>query len=187
LNVRELADRQVILDILHRYCRGVDRLDKSLIGSAYFPDAWDDHGTFKARGSECADVIIERIAKQADSSMHCISNVLFEVAGIDVIHTEAYFIAWLAFRRGEQPYTRTLGGRYVDRFERRRGRWAIANRVVVHEFSRIDPVVELWPSSSNMHTGARSREDITYTKVQLDREPFVSDIYYGPTSRGTAQ
>lgn len=40
----ELADRQQILDCIHRYCRGVDRFDRALVLSVYHPDAIDDHG-----------------------------------------------------------------------------------------------------------------------------------------------
>lgn len=180
MELRELIDRQLILDTIHRYCRGVDRLDKALIASSYHPDAWDDHGTFKVRGSECADVIVARIAQQANSSMHCITNVLFDQLSDDIVNTEAYFVAWLAFFRGDGAFTRGLGGRYVDRFERRNDIWRIANRVVVHEWSRIDPVGEPWPPSLNMHQGQRSREDVTYTGSQLERDRFVTSVYVGP-------
>lgn len=177
MDTEELIDRQLILDVIHRYCRGVDRLDKDLIASSYHPDAWDDHGTFKVRGSQCADVIVARIAQQANSSMHCITNVSYERLANDVVNTEAYFVAWLAFARGDGSFTRGLGGRYVDRFERRDNAWRIANRVVVHEWSRIDPIGEAWPPSLNMHQGQRSREDVTYTGKQLDRDGFVTDVY----------
>jgi SnoaL-like domain len=180
VEIQELIDRQLIQDAIYRYCRGVDRLDKELIASSYHPDAWDDHGTFKVRGTECADVIVARIAQQASSSMHCITNVLYERIARDVVNTEAYFVAWLAFERGNSAFTRGLGGRYIDRFERRDSIWRIANRVVVHEWSRIDPIAEAWPPSLNMHQGRRSRDDITYTGQQLDRDSFVSGVYSGP-------
>ncbi len=35
--IREFLDRQEILDCIHRYCRGVDRLDAELLASAYHP------------------------------------------------------------------------------------------------------------------------------------------------------
>src|SRR5882724_2908499 len=44
--LRQLLDRQAILDCLHRYTRGVDRLDRQLLLSAYHADAIDDHGLF---------------------------------------------------------------------------------------------------------------------------------------------
>ena len=44
--VRELKDRQEIYDCLMRYCRGIDRLDRDMLLSAYHPDAVDDHGVY---------------------------------------------------------------------------------------------------------------------------------------------
>src|SRR3546814_11593208 len=42
--VRELYDKQKIREVVTRYCRGVDRMDRDLFLSAYHPDAIDDHG-----------------------------------------------------------------------------------------------------------------------------------------------
>ena len=39
--VRELKDRQEIYDCIMRYCRGIDRLDRDMLLSAYHPDAVD--------------------------------------------------------------------------------------------------------------------------------------------------
>ena len=36
--LRELLDRQAITDCIHRYCRGVDRMDREATCSAYHPD-----------------------------------------------------------------------------------------------------------------------------------------------------
>jgi hypothetical protein len=179
MDLQELIDRQQIVDTIYRYCRGVDRLDKELIASAYHPDAWDDHGTFKVRGSECPDVIVNRLQKQCKASMHCITNVLVDFRSDKLADTEAYFVAWLAFDRPDGQYTRSLGGRYVDQFARRDDVWRIANRVVVYEWSRIDRIVEPWPSGAKMHPGLRSRDDVTYTHTQIERGRFIGEIYTG--------
>ena len=44
--VRELRDRQDILDCLTRYSRGLDRHDSELLASVYHGDAVDHHGEF---------------------------------------------------------------------------------------------------------------------------------------------
>ena len=41
--VRQLVDRQEILDCMHRYARGVDRMDAELLQSAFHEDALDCH------------------------------------------------------------------------------------------------------------------------------------------------
>lgn len=35
--LENLLDRQAILDCIHRYCRGVDRMDRQLTLSVYHP------------------------------------------------------------------------------------------------------------------------------------------------------
>ena len=55
--LRKLLDRQEILDCLTRYCRGVDRLDKSILLSAYHPDARDDHGLFVGHATEFWELV----------------------------------------------------------------------------------------------------------------------------------
>jgi SnoaL-like domain len=44
--LRDLRDRQDILDCINSYGRGLDRLDADLIRNAYHADAIDQHGTF---------------------------------------------------------------------------------------------------------------------------------------------
>jgi hypothetical protein len=57
--VGELKDRQDILDCLMRYSRGVDRLDRELLRSAYHPDAVDDHGMFAGGRDAFVDWVVD--------------------------------------------------------------------------------------------------------------------------------
>src|SRR3546814_19513011 len=41
-----LCNRMEISDLLSRYCRGIDRLDKKLISDVYWPDAMDNNGVY---------------------------------------------------------------------------------------------------------------------------------------------
>ena len=53
--IDELLAKQEIRDALMRYSRGIDLLDLELVKSAYHPDAYDDHGTFKGNAFEFAE------------------------------------------------------------------------------------------------------------------------------------
>ncbi|HEX8056538.1 MAG TPA: nuclear transport factor 2 family protein, partial [Novosphingobium sp.] len=44
--VRDLAARRDIADAVHRYMRGLDRLDPALQRTAFHDDAWIDAGIF---------------------------------------------------------------------------------------------------------------------------------------------
>ena len=66
---REMKDRQEIYDCIMRYCRGIDRLDREVLLSAYHPDAIDDHGSTYVGGVEgFADALVATMV--ADFALH---------------------------------------------------------------------------------------------------------------------
>jgi hypothetical protein len=127
--VRELSDRQEILDCLHRYCRAVDRFDRELLLSVYHPDAVDDHGAFVGSPQAFVDWALGYHAEHQLSHHHMIFNPTIDLQG-DVAHSEVY---WLFFGENKTKPNTLAIGRYLDRFERRDGRWAIAARVCISE------------------------------------------------------
>lgn len=130
--VLELRDRQAILDCLMRYARGVDRLDRELLLSAYHDDAIDDHGMFVGNREDFADWVAQMHSSTHLSHQHCLFNHSCELDG-DVAHTETYYMFVGMNRQGDT--LSMSGGRYLDRFERRDGRWAIAARVCVRDWA----------------------------------------------------
>lgn len=133
--VQVLQDRQAILDCLMNYSRGVDRLDRELLLSCYHPDAIDDHGMFVGDREEFADWVVGMHSSTHLSHQHCLFNHSCDLDG-DVAHTETYYM-FAGMNREGAPLV-TSGGRYLDRFERRDGRWAIAHRVCVRDWAPVD-------------------------------------------------
>lgn len=129
--IRDLHDRQSIHDRLVAYCRGVDRLDRDLLLSAYHADAVDDHGLFVGTPEEFADWAFAYHSKNQTATQHIITNHSCDLDG-DAAHTETYWMS-AAMNVSGTPLT-LRGGRYVDRFERRHGRWAIALRKCLVEW-----------------------------------------------------
>jgi hypothetical protein len=162
--IQELLDENDIREKLYRYCRGADRFDAGLISSVYWPDAWDEHGPAGTlRGVECADVLIGRMRATYKLQQHHLTNILIDLRG-DTAYVESYLLSFLVIERNGRDVTRSLGGRYVDRFERRKGEWRIAHRVMVHDWSRLDDVVEDWPPGKlNFVQGERGDHDMAYT------------------------
>lgn len=133
-------DVRAIKAVLYRYCRGIDRCDVDLISGAYHDDAYDDHGNFKGTGAEFSVWVTERLRRVAQRTTHVLTNVLVELDG-DVAHVESYYIGTHFFF--QDPEIMQFHGRYIDRFEKRSGRWAISRRQVVHDWSerrRVEPV-----------------------------------------------
>lgn len=132
--LQELIDRQAILDCVHRYTRGVDRHDSQLIASAFHADAIDDHGHFCGSPAGLIDYLNGTgdapgiHAELFDDHLHFATNHIAEIDG-DTAHAETYYL--MVARHRETGQAGLWTGRYVDRFERRDGRWAIALRRVV--------------------------------------------------------
>lgn len=127
--VREQRDRADIQACLLRYTRGVDRHDRELMLSAYWPDAFDEHGVAEGTAPDFVDWAIGWHFENQTKHQHIIANSTVELDG-DTAHGETYYIFWGENRAG--PPTLSFG-RYVDRFERRDGEWRIAHRVCVNE------------------------------------------------------
>jgi hypothetical protein len=135
--VQELRDRQAIRDLLATYSRGIDRLDRELLLSVYHPDAIDDHGVFIGTPEEFADWAIAMHSQSHLSHQHCVLNHTCDLDG-DVAHTETYYM-FLAMNRSGTP-TASSSGRYIDRLEKRNGRWAIAARVCVRDWAPLKQI-----------------------------------------------
>jgi hypothetical protein len=153
------ADRQAILDCLHRYTRGVDRLDDDLIRSAYHPDAIDYHGGSFQGGPEEFIEWLHGSHVHRTTSQHFLSNFVFDIDG-DTAHVESYFM--VPIRRDDDPdKIGFVCGRYVDRFEKRDGDWRIALRVVITESMSQAAALPIDPVSD---AGQRSRADASYAR-----------------------
>ena len=133
--VQELWDRDAIRDCVARYCRGVDRFDRELILSAFHPDAIDEHGKFVGNPQEFVEWALGQHAGAHLSHQHCMLNHRCEIGG-DTANAETYFM-FVSMNRQGKPLTMG-GGRYVDRMEKRDGRWAIAARVCLRDWAMLD-------------------------------------------------
>jgi hypothetical protein len=158
-SVEELLDRAQITDCLHRYTRGVDRHDAELIRSAYHVDGIDDHGTFFGTRDEFVEWVLDFHSDQVRHQHH-LSNITIDLDG-DVAHTETYYFTVMQYRDETRPLS-VNGGRYVDRFERRDGVWAIAERVSLNEWQHhADPVQKADEQRRGIQ---QSRDDVSYQR-----------------------
>lgn len=137
--LRQVVDRGAIHDVLSKYARGVDRGDWELVRSTYHADAHDDHIGYRGDVDGLIAWLDDRFA-DVDNSAHFLGNCLIEFAEPDAALVETYFVSSrvLAPNAVEEPRTlpgdglcRQAWGRYLDRFERRAGVWAVARRRVV--------------------------------------------------------
>ena len=160
--LRAALDRAEITETINRYCRGIDRGDEELTRSTYQPDAIDSHGPFHGLGTTSRRCARRRFRLSGSGVQHLVGNITIELDG-DVARVESYFVA--SFRlRAEQDVIGQMGGRYLDRFERRAsGPWLVARRTVVKDWTLSDRVAaDLAPSVRGYPEGRFDREDLVY-------------------------
>lgn len=160
-DLQALIDRQAITELLHRYCRAMDRVDHELGYSIWHEGAEADYGAiFKGSGREFIDWVCEGHLRQRLAHSHQVTAINMALDG-DTAGTEAYVTAALRSRDGDRLIQMTVRGRYVDSWERRDGRWGIVKRVYVHDFDEVrdvEPALEGW--------GARDRSDPSYAVLE---------------------
>jgi hypothetical protein len=173
-----IADRMMIEDLMHRWCRSVDRLDFDLMRSVFHPDATDDHGAFKGDVEGLVSWIRER-HRTITFSAHRLSNMLIEFTGPDQALVETYAEVIQRYPAdGKAALAQLSGGqqggsgtaavlnsyvRYVDTFERRKGEWRIATRIVVQDWKEIrDLPLDEWKPTPGWPAGRRDQDDPLY-------------------------
>lgn len=134
-----IVSRQQIADLTMAYCRGVDRADAPLLAEVFHDDSIVISGAFNGNGKTFATEICRIVEQAFEQTFHSIANQWIQVDGDGAVG-ETYVIASSTSRgvAGAQEDTLT-GGRYIDRFERRAGRWAIAERTFVLDWARTEP------------------------------------------------
>jgi hypothetical protein len=170
--VRELQDRQAILDCLTRYSRGLDRHDSELLASVYHRDAVDHHGDFLGSPDEFVPWVNGVHKADYVAHTHFVTNNTVELDG-DTAHSEIY--VQVVLRRKDGPLD-LCGGRYVDRLERRDGVWRIAAREVLVDWAcTADGVV--WSQIGVFPRGTWDRDDASYDRplvVPVGGRPSLS-------------
>ncbi|MEL7028794.1 MAG: nuclear transport factor 2 family protein [Pseudomonadota bacterium] len=148
--IQALADKEAIREAVYTYCRAVDRRDEELLQTCFHPGATHEHGDFKGRSTDFIGFAFKFLSVLRETQ-HLVGNILIDLRGETAV-SEAY---WTAFHRipasetaaeifgprdGEQDWI--VGGRYIDRFEKRDGVWRIADRLGVHDWQRFEPAAD---------------------------------------------
>lgn len=161
-DLQQLLDKQSIVDRLCDYARGVDRIDRALIGSVFHAGAELDYGAmFTGTADEFTDFICV-VHPSMEATSHHLSNISVTVDG-DRAGSEAYVLARLRSRghRGTLNDT-VLSGRYVDQWARRDGQWRIDRRTYLHGMDTTQEAAPGYPT-----TGGRDTSDPSYAVLDL--------------------
>lgn len=168
LSVEALSARAEITEVVIAYVRGCDRCDEALLRSCFHEGATHEHGAFKGLSADFVGHAMAVLAA-VELTHHQLGPVSIALEG-DVAHVETYFTSYHRYGAAPPPggnphEDRIMGGRYVDRFERRGGVWKIAHRKGVNEWLRHEPASDRGfferPAGER---GRRDREDPVYQR-----------------------
>lgn len=151
--LEDLAAREAIRQQLHNYCRAMDRRDDTLGYAVWHEDGTADYGVgiFQGLGRDFVDQVSRNHLRRTVHS-HQVATIGIEVNG-DRAASEAYATVRLQ-TVGEGVTTEEFyAGRYLDRWSRRDGRWAIDHRIWVLDFDHAPyPVQTRLPIGSSRDT-----------------------------------
>jgi hypothetical protein len=158
-DLQELLDKQAIRDVLSRYCRGLDRMDKEMAYSVWQDGATAFYdGIYEGTGHGFIDWVWEVHAGMERHS-HQITNVLVELDG-DRATSESYVtvVLWtLPDSKGHQK--ELVGrGRYLDRWERLEDGWGIRERTHLLDLSSVFPL----DRADTSEGFSRDEKDLSY-------------------------
>ena len=160
-------DKSEIAEVLAKFSRGIDRLDENLLRSVLYHDATLDFGPgiFQGTGGDFVHWVLG-VFQGLRSSHHMIGNVRVELED-DAALVESYFHTHI---RIEKPIGREdvfLGGRNLDRFERRpagsAGVWKIMHRKQILDWARTESASDIfYHQNPDALWSTRNRTDASY-------------------------
>jgi hypothetical protein len=162
--LQELAAKQAITEVLHRYCRGLDRMDRAMAEAVWHPGGTADYGPmFQGTGTGFLDWVWSAHEGMARHS-HMVSNALIELdLDHDTAVSECYVSVWLRTAPHDGVVLDLRGrGRYVDRWSRRDGRWAIDHRRYVDDLQHAHESRASSMTDGSTATGRRDHTDPSF-------------------------
>jgi hypothetical protein len=138
--LQRFVDTQEISHVIANHSRGIDRADLATFDDVYHPDGDVAYGFFDGSSAEFARVVTDG-ADDMPGTMHRPSNVWVEVDG-DRAKSESYVTVYT--HAGDETgatsgETTFIGGRYLDRFERRDRVWKMTHRTYVMDWNLNQP------------------------------------------------
>ena len=136
-----MSDRDAIAEVLAQYAQAADRRDEARLRDCFHANSTHDHAFVGSSAAFC-DRAME-ILNSLVVTHHQIGTISITVEG-EMARSECYFTAYHRLAPGVETVFGMMpeggdviiGGRYIDRFEKREGKWRIAHRQGVHDWVR---------------------------------------------------
>jgi hypothetical protein len=172
---QELAAKQAITEVIHRYCRGMDRMDRELTLSCWHPGGTDDHAPLYAGSAEGFVDWLWPVHATMPVTRHVVTNTIIDLDG-DKAGAETYWSLVLRVEQDGRLWDIVAGGRYLDEFECIDDVWAIRHRCSILDTDRVElvektamdfspPLIRPNNPEAARQQWARDRSDFSYHVV----------------------
>jgi hypothetical protein len=127
-----LQARESIRACIARIARGEDRRDAKILGACFWPDATCDFGVFSGGFDEYLTWVVPG-SPAIPVTQHILGQSVIELTG-DLALAETYVTAYHRVSAGAEERDAVIGGRYLDRVEKRANEWRIAQRTMLYDW-----------------------------------------------------
>jgi hypothetical protein len=130
----DLLARDAIRQCLERLARGEDRRDADLLRASFWEDSTFDYAMYKGTFAEYLAWVVPGADAILDTQ-HVLGQTYTVIEG-DTARAETHVISYHRVDMGEGVGERDtcIGGRYLDRMERRGGEWRVAQRTMLYDW-----------------------------------------------------
>lgn len=169
--LRALLDKESIRELVQAYCNAADRHDHEKMRSLYHEDAIDGHGAF-FHGP--AMDFIDKLPDIQASMRILHHNVTIHNVKLDGHNAEGevYVLAFHQVEGEQWSFDVLIGGRYLDKYEKRDGVWKFSHRSVLADWVNIQDqsVVNLEHSFiAGSNVGRPGLDDPSYQFFEMFR------------------
>jgi len=157
--LRAMLDERAIRCCIERLARGEDRRSAELISASWWPDATYDYGVQNGDFPSYLAWVVPG-AEAIKDTQHVLGQSYTLLEG-DSARVETHVISYhrVDYGGGDEHDT-CIGGRYLDRMEKRDGEWRIADRTMLYDW------YQDWGASADWSQGVMGL-------------PFTRDIFPG--------
>jgi hypothetical protein len=131
-DLKALLERDKIRQCIVRLARGEDRRDAELIAASYWPDSVTDYGVFKGSFDDYLAWVVPG-SPAIPVTQHVLGQSVIELKGGAAL-VETQVTSYHRVTMGEEDRDTVIGGRYLDRLEKRGGEWRIAERTMLYDW-----------------------------------------------------
>jgi hypothetical protein len=130
--LKTFLEREKIRDRIACLARGEDRRDAELIRTSCWPDSTSDYGVFSGTFDEYLAWVVPG-SPAIPVTQHVLGQSVIKFEG-DTALVETQVTSYHRVVMGEEERDTIIGGRYLDRMEKRGGEWRIAQRTMLYDW-----------------------------------------------------